>query len=290
MNYESTLSPKQRVVLDRFVTACETDNRIVAAFLGGSYARDKADSYSDLDLYLITTDKDFDNFCAQREAFLQLLGEPVFIEDFDIPNIVFFIFSDGTEGELGFGHESQFDHIHKGNYKVLVDKECILAGTVFTGRDPDPAGQTEKLRRQIYWFWHDLSHFTTSMGRGQLWWARSQLEELRRYCINLARLSNNFLDKEAGDEAYFKLENILPVEQLSALRATFCPLQADEMVNSCLTIIEFYRKLAIPLAREHEIVYPDVLERVMMKRLEEELLNQRRPPGRRHLCELEEYG
>jgi hypothetical protein len=34
---------------------------------------------------------------------LRLLGEPVFLEDFNIPNIVFFIFPDGTEGELMTG-------------------------------------------------------------------------------------------------------------------------------------------------------------------------------------------
>jgi len=34
---------------------------------------------------------------------MRLLGEPVFLEDFGIPDIVFFIFPDGTEGELGFG-------------------------------------------------------------------------------------------------------------------------------------------------------------------------------------------
>ena len=36
--------------------ACQQDDRIVAAFLGGSYVTGTADDYSDLDLYLLTTD------------------------------------------------------------------------------------------------------------------------------------------------------------------------------------------------------------------------------------------
>ena len=62
-----------------------------------------SDAYSDLDRYLITTDEAYEDFFARREAFMRLLGEPVFLEDFGIPDIVFFIFPDGTEGELGFG-------------------------------------------------------------------------------------------------------------------------------------------------------------------------------------------
>jgi len=89
----------------------------------------------------------FDAFYAQLHAFLQLLGEPVDIEDFDIPNIVFFILADGTEGELGFGCESQFD---SGPYHVLLDKKGILTDMVFPDPEPDPGEQREKLRRLIY--------------------------------------------------------------------------------------------------------------------------------------------
>jgi hypothetical protein len=80
----------------------------------------------------------------------------------------------------------------------------------------------ETLRRLVYWFWHDLSHFITAMGRGQLWWAYGQLEELRRYCVNLAHLRHNF---SAEAEGYEKIEQALPIEHLSSLQVTFCPLE-----------------------------------------------------------------
>src|SRR6266581_7691387 len=97
-----------QVVMNRFVAACQADERVVAAFLGGSYARDTADAYSDLDLYLITSDEAYDDFFAGRAAFLRLLGEPVLLEDFHGYgfDMVFFIFPDGTEGELDLGRES----------------------------------------------------------------------------------------------------------------------------------------------------------------------------------------
>ena len=40
------LPQNHQAVIDRFVTACQADERVVAAFLGGSYARGAADAYS----------------------------------------------------------------------------------------------------------------------------------------------------------------------------------------------------------------------------------------------------
>src|SRR5215210_2015956 len=99
MNSQAIQPPhKYQDVLKRFVAACRADERVVAALLIGSYARGTADAYSDLDLGLITTDAAYEDFATGCAAFIRLLGEPVFLEDFDLPNNVFFIFPDGTEG------------------------------------------------------------------------------------------------------------------------------------------------------------------------------------------------
>jgi predicted nucleotidyltransferase len=86
-----------QIIMNRFITACQADARVVAATLYGSYASGTADAYSDLDLGLITTDAAYEDFIAGREAFLRLLGEPLLLEDFDLPNLIFCIFSDGQQ-------------------------------------------------------------------------------------------------------------------------------------------------------------------------------------------------
>ena len=48
----------QEVILERFATAGERDDRVVAAFVGGSVARGAADEWSDLDIYVIVGDED----------------------------------------------------------------------------------------------------------------------------------------------------------------------------------------------------------------------------------------
>jgi predicted nucleotidyltransferase len=262
------LRPNHQAFVDRFVKACLADDRIVAAFLGGSYAKGHADAYSDIDLCVVTTDSYFEEFLNEREAFLRSLGDLVFLEDFGTPNTAFYIFADDTEGELNFGSESRLDQIHSGPFKILLDKKNILSEAIFPPFEPHDSEQIQKLRGQIYGFWHELSHFITAMGRNQFWWARGQLEALRSKCVNLARLKHNFLDPDIGEEAYFKIENAMPVEQLSALRETFCPMEKEAMLNAVMVIIHFYQELAPSLAHEHGIKYPQDLERMMMNRLQ----------------------
>ncbi len=261
------LSPHHHAFVNRFVEACQADDRIVAAFLGGSNVKGTADAYSDIDLSLITTDEAYEEFNSRREAFMRSLGEVVFLEDFDIPNIVFFIFSDGTEGELYFGSKSRLSQIHSGPFRILVDKKNILAEAVFPAFEPSSSEQVEKLRRQIYLFWHELSHFSTAIGRGQLWWAHGQLDALRSICVNLARLRNDFSDAGVGEEPYFKIEQSMPVKQLSPLQATFCPMEKSAMLKSVFIIIQFYTELAPLLAQTYSTTYPEKLERVMVERL-----------------------
>jgi hypothetical protein len=261
-------SDHEQAILQRLIATCERDDRVVAAFLGGSLASGKADEWSDVDVYVVTRDDAFDGFAAGLRAFVEDLGTPIFLEDFGLRQTVFFVFEDGTEGELGCGSESNLLDIHKGPYKVLLDKSGILGGVVFKGHQPTREEQVEALRRQIFGFWHDLSHFVTAMGRGQIWWARGQLEALRRSCVNLVRLQTSFADAEVGDEPYFKVEQVVPVGELAPLETTFNSVDAGSLLPSALQTVAFYRQLAPRLAAEHSLSYPSDLERVMLDRLE----------------------
>jgi len=262
------LRPQHQAYVNRFVEACKSDESILAALLVGSYVKGRADEHSDLDLYLITRDEAHDDFISRRESFVRLLGEPLFMEDFDLPGIVFLIFPDGAEVEISYVTESQASKVFSEPYKVLLDKKNFTAGVISRKHEANQDGQREKLRRLIYWFWHELSHFITAMGRGHLWWAHGQLGALRLYCMNLARLRNNFSDADVGEEGYFKIEDALPIEQLSSLQTTFPPLEQSAMLQAALVIVDFYKELAPLLAQTHGIPYPDGLERVMVDRLE----------------------
>jgi predicted nucleotidyltransferase len=256
-------------VVDRFIAACQADERIVAAFLGGSYAEDRADQYSDLDLYFITTDQAYEAFLAEREHFIRLLGEPWFLEDFGRSHGYFVMFSNGADCEVWFGRESNFHDIHGGPYRVLLDKKGILAGEVLPMHVAEPAKQTELLRQELNGFWHELSHFIKAMGRRQLWFAYGELEVMRQICVNLARLRYNFSDAGVGEEPYFKVEKALPVEQLSPLETTCGLMEYESMLQAGLVICRFYQEIAPTLAKAHHLPYPAGLEQMLVGQLKE---------------------
>jgi len=256
-------------MIDRFTAACQADDRIVAAFLGGSYANGSADKFSDLDLFFITTDQAYEEFTIEREAFIRQLDEPLFLDDFGAGHGYCVIFSNGTEADVWFGRESKFRDIYAGPFKVLLDKTGILAGEDFPQHVADHADQIANLQRQIDWFWHDLSHFIKAIGRRQLWFAYGELEILRQICVNLARMKFNFADAFDVGEPYFKIENVLPVEQLSPLRESFCAMQYDAMLQAALVLCRFYQDVAPQLAKEYGITYQFGLARMLFQQLEE---------------------
>lgn len=259
--------PAHQTVIRRFVAACQHDERVLAAFLGGSYARGAADAYSDLDLYLITNDEAYDHFVAERQAFLRRLGTPLFMRDFTDYgfDLILFTLADGTEGELGLGRAGHFTHIHGGPYTVLLDKRGVLAGAVFPVAAVPEADQVETLRAVTGWFWHDLSHFITALGRGRVWAAAGALEDLRRACVNLARLRHDFT---APADGYEKLEQALPVEQLAPLAATFVPLDPVALLRAALIIVRFYQEVAPALAQAHHLPYSPELAALKTAQLE----------------------
>jgi predicted nucleotidyltransferase len=260
--------PHQQAFIDRFVAACQAAEGVRAALLIGSYAKGKADRFSDLDLYLAATDAAHPGFVAGREAFLKQLGDLVFLESFDRPDTAFYIFADGVEGELYLGRASQIRQTINEPYQVLLDKDGLLTEALPLAGPALPTDQTETLRRQIFGFWHEVSHFVTALGRGQLWWAFGQLEALRGICVNLARLQYSFADAEVGDEPYFKVETVMPIERIAGLQAALCPMERGAMLQSAFVILRFYQELARDLSQTHGLAYPAKLDRVMVERLE----------------------
>lgn len=264
------LPDNYREIANQFLAACQADERIVAAFVGGSYANGEIDKHSDLDLFFITTDEAYQDFLAEKERFIRQLDEPILLEDFGAPHGYCIIFSNGTEGDIWFGHESQFNDFYSGPYKVLFDKKNLLNGDAFPPHIADQTEQRELLRRQINWFWHELGHFIKAMGRKQLWFAYGQIESMRRMCVILARLKHNFSDAFLEEsEPYFKIEQALPAEEISSLQTTFCALEYDGILEAAQVIFRFYLDTAPGLAKAHNLPYHVELEQIMMRNLQD---------------------
>lgn len=133
--------------------------------------------------------------------------------------------------------------------------------------EPDAMEQVEELRRILYWFWHDVSHFASAIGRGHLWWAAGQLEMLRAYCVNLERIDQGVETPE--DEAYWKLDETISTDRLTEIRSTFVPMERRAMLRAARDIVAFHRERAPVVAEKNGLTYPTELARLITGQLDE---------------------
>ncbi|MEZ4869757.1 MAG: SDR family oxidoreductase [Caldilineaceae bacterium] len=70
-----------QIVAEHFVAACQADSRTVAAFLSGFYASGKANTHSDLDLLLITTDAAYEALALAKRGITVNAISPSWTED-----------------------------------------------------------------------------------------------------------------------------------------------------------------------------------------------------------------
>jgi hypothetical protein len=253
-------------IIERFRGACQEDDRVLAAFVGGSFASGAVDEFSDLDLYAIIASGAYDQFLVDHREFFEGFSEPVFLEHFDEFGFDMFVFilADGTQGELALAEPEQFTHIHGGPYKVLVDKPGLLEDVEFPWQKPTSSQQLEQLRKHLNWFWRDLSLFSVAMGRGRHWTAVGYLQSMRLRCIHLLRIDNDF---SSWSDGYEKVEPAVGNRALRHLQKTLAKLGTKEMLAAVETLVVLYLRVALRLAEQHSIPYPHAAERAVLDEL-----------------------
>lgn len=253
---------EHRALTGRLIEAGTADRRISAGFLGGSRARGEADEFSDVDVSLVVDDDAYEQLVSEKGAFVRRLGEPLFAEDFGNEGILFVIFADGVELELNLARRSELATLRPGPHEPLFDPDGILSGLPSEYEELDRTAQVDRLRRILFWFWHDVGHFTAAVGRGQLWWAAGQLEQLRGLCVDLVRIGEGVAVEE--DDPYWKLDaEISSNDRIGELRSTFVPLELDAILGSGRSVLAFFRRTAPEIARANALRYPIELDRLV---------------------------
>lgn len=125
-----------RTAIASFRKACEREPLVVAAWLGGSFAAGRATEASDVDVYAVSHERDYEFLWSHRAEFVEAMGKP--LRQDDHPNfeglafdLVHFELDGGVSGEIAFGHSGNFLSLHGGPHEVLLDRIGLLDGVTF---------------------------------------------------------------------------------------------------------------------------------------------------------------
>jgi hypothetical protein len=189
------MDPRESAI-SRFRDACQGEELIVAAFLGGSLAAGTADEASDMDIYAVTRAADYERLFVRRMAFVHLWAQPLLLlESLNFEGLGFdmlhFVLDDGVHGELALGHADNFRVMHGGAHRVLVDKTGLLNGVTFAKYAPSAPERRQQVERALNWFWLDLIHFRKQRYRRHLVAMAAQLTRMRAHCNQLLAVARD---------------------------------------------------------------------------------------------------
>jgi len=242
--------------LVRFRDACQRDPSVVAAFVGGSIAAHMDDDVSDVDLYAVTLEPDYDQFFTRRQAFMHTWARPLLVVDtlnfeglgFDM---LHFVLDDGVYGELALGHTENFRVMHGGPHEVLVDKMGLLSGVTFSKHVPTRSELRQQAERGLNWFWFDYLQFRKQHHRGRSVAAANVLARLRAQCASLVALA----DAE-------KL-NVDTAAMNARLAAT---LEAPDPAGQVRAVARVHQEIGPPVAARFDLEYPSEVAELLLRR------------------------
>ncbi len=259
-------------VIERFNKMAEDDSRILAAFLGGSLASGTADVYSDIDIYFVIDPSAYGRFHSEVDSLLRSLGPLVFFDqhhDFGF-DLVLFTFRNGVKGELGLGTTGNLKDMHRGPFKVLVDKTGLLGNVEFP-LPPPLSGKSlqDYVEKKLRWYWYWYGQLLSSCERNRLWSAGMDLSAMRERAFSLLKLVYQPNHHPEG----VRFEPSIPTSLKSELGATLPGFSPESFRSAADRLTKVLKREIKPLLTSSGANYPDELEMVILSKFHKK--NQR---------------
>ena len=203
--------PRLRDVAARAVDRFISDVRVTGLIVGGSLARGGIDAYSDVDLYVIVRDEDFEAVFAERDAAAESVGAPLFrfIADHNPggEHDYIILYEGPAKLDLMYLRASDVTPAEKwAKSLILTDSDAFLETVKARSHGvapPRPAPEALLIINQKFWTW--CWYVFGKIARGELWEAFDGIHNIR----SLAILPMMAWTCEWRPEGYRRLESKL---------------------------------------------------------------------------------
>ena len=257
----------QQRFIDDVTRAVETDARVLAAWLEGSYGRGDADRFSDVDLHLLLAPAAADDFRADAEEWLGALRPLVLYRLMFDGAMINALDKEGLRLDIWL-HVGEEAAIEPARAQVLFARGDVLHDKL-PAAPPDPAALAAQLDGQIREFWRCIALVPVVAGREE------HLVGFMGLNVEQGILVNVLLDGYgiARDAGVKKLNPFLPAELRDALEAalTMSDLSTRSLVTAHLALATIMQTHGPIIAARHGFAYPQALETSVLAYVDHEL-------------------
>jgi len=254
----------QLEMIDRVRILCLSDERIVAAWMYGSFPAGEADAYSDIEFLIYVRDEALPSFApatwVNQIAPLALY----FVNEFGVGAA---LFENTIRGEFHFEPQSEMPHLvayrEEAGFPavkrmLLVDKTGELCSLLEEISGPGPERATaDQAQRLIAGSLNWLLFGLGVLARGERVRALELLGMLHRYLLWMARLAETAMTHYATPARC--AEHELSAQALQRFEACTASLHGNELECAWATAWQWAGELHVALAERYELVLPQPL-------------------------------
>jgi len=253
--------------LHALISKVESDDRIIAAWLEGSFGRGNADRYSDLDIHLLLAQAHVDEFRAKTAVWLSTLTPLVLFNWLFDGMLANALADNGLRIDLVL-HADDTITLTPDKARVLVDKGDRIHFDQNTS-STNPAPSADTLEQQTKEFWRCIALLPSVVGRNELITGFMGLTVEVNLLVDILLAGYGI----ARDRGVKNLNQFLPSDLRQALQAALFMdgLSAASLAQAHLHLAKVMQQHGPIIAAKHEYVYPANLETTVLRYVQQEL-------------------
>ncbi len=243
---DQKLPQVRKELLTRIIDKLKLHEAIEGIFLGGSIAKNNEDLFSDIDLRIVVTGDQFDEYIRSKQRLMSEFEDVLFFEDMN-PGAPFTIahYANFIKVDLFI---YTFSRLHPSlwlqDIKIVYDPSGRLQGILNSSNDmiyQVSKEEVEKWRGKVFSYIHEVYRRVL---REEYYYALTMINNLRSFIVNGWNMEENRQSNDAWD--WSKIEGTrsqLQPWQLSLLSSWMCGRNQEEIIKTLMSMVPEIRRL-----------------------------------------------
>jgi predicted nucleotidyltransferase len=253
--------------LKAFVDKADSDGRILAVWLEGSFAKGTADRYSDIDIHLLVAEEDNQAFQQGLESWLSDIQSLVLFRETFPGQMITCITTAGLRLDVWLHPADTISLEHTKVHVLFAAEGCIQFKE--TCRDKEPKDVSTALKQQFNEFWRVLAILPTVLGREELI-AGFMGTTFAVMSLTEALIIGNGNQRDRG----VKNINAFVPQALRKKIETALTMQSinrESIAKAHLRLAAIMQQYGPDIAKQHGVIYPLALEKAVLNYVSREL-------------------